>query len=226
MPLGYWEPKDLGPDGQQIFWWGSHGTYGSPPDHDRGFIAHTSTRLCDPHPCWSAAQRVGTYNMQGPSKSITSTYGYNGYYLSPCKTPGWAFDIGKRPWQYVGAIASPTDSLSLPTRSCRPHRPMAYRSIPHCSIRRCSSRAAHGQRTNRRRRRSGTTTHRERVGGRRERTDFSSPSPKPSCTIACRSARCGRQLAVVRARLAAMVNADSALIRWRSARVTKPRTFL
>lgn len=112
MPLGYWEPKDLGPDGQQIFWWGSHGTYGSPPDHDRGFIApylDASLRPASVFEC--AAQRVGTYNMQGPSKSITSTYGYNGYYLSPCKTPGWAFDIGKRPWQYVSAIASPTELL-------------------------------------------------------------------------------------------------------------------
>lgn len=109
MPLAYWSVEDIG-SGEQIFWWGSHGTATLPPDHAAGFISpfldsglrEASVFECPDQP-WES------YRPQGPSKSITSTYGYNGYYLSPAKTPGWAFNIGHRPWRRIADIHQPSD---------------------------------------------------------------------------------------------------------------------
>lgn len=104
MPLAYWDTADIG-GGEQVFWWGSHGTSTTPPDFARGFISpflDSSLNVGSVFECPS--QPWGTYRPQGPSRSVTSTYGYNGYYLSPAKTPGWGLTIGGRPWQRVGSI--------------------------------------------------------------------------------------------------------------------------
>lgn len=108
MPLAYWSSADIG-SGPQIFWWGTHGTPSTPPDYQRGFIApyldaalHAGSVFECPNQPW------GTYRPQGPSRTITSTYGYNGYYLSPSKTPGWAFSIDHRPWRRISDIHHPT----------------------------------------------------------------------------------------------------------------------
>ena len=108
MPLAYWSTQDIG-SGPQIFWWGSHGTSVMSPDFSRGFLApylsaglHAGSLFECPSQAW------GTYRPQGPSRSITSTYGYNGYFLSPAKTPGWGDAIGHRPWQRVSSLASPS----------------------------------------------------------------------------------------------------------------------
>lgn len=112
MPLAYWEAPDL-IDGQQVFWWGTHGTLDTPPEHARGFLgpfldaslARGSVFECPDQP-W------GTYRAQGPgARWITSTYGYNGYYLSPSKTPGWGAGISERPWRRLGEIARPSELL-------------------------------------------------------------------------------------------------------------------
>lgn len=107
MPLAYWSAADIG-SGQQRFWWGSHGTPTQPPDYDRGFVApYLDSRLHDGSVFECPSQPWGTYRPQGPSRSITSTYGYNGYYLSPAKTPGWAASIGHRPWRRLSDIPRP-----------------------------------------------------------------------------------------------------------------------
>lgn len=108
MPLGYWSSEDIG-SGSQIFWWGTHGTTTLPPDYDNGFIApYLDSTLNDGSVFECPAQPWGTYRPQGPSRTITSTYGYNGYYLSPSKTPGWAFEIGHRPWRRIAEISQPS----------------------------------------------------------------------------------------------------------------------
>lgn len=107
MPLAYWSIEDIG-SGPQVFWWGTHGTTAAPPDYDRGFIApYLDSTLRDGSVFECPNQPWGTYRPQGPSRSITSTYGYNGYYLSPAKTPGWAFSIGHRPWRRTSDIQQP-----------------------------------------------------------------------------------------------------------------------
>lgn len=110
MPLGYWDTPDLGPSGEQIFWWGTHGTPTTRPDHQAGFIApFLEANLAAKSAFECPDQAWGTYRAQGPSRSPTSTYGYNGYYLSPAKTPGWAAMIGFRPWRRLDEIRQPTE---------------------------------------------------------------------------------------------------------------------
>lgn len=107
MPLAYWSTTDIG-SGPQVFWWGTHGTPTSAPVYTRGFLApylDSSLRPGSVFECPS--QPWGTYKPQGPSRTITSTYGYNGYYLSPPQAPGWAFSIGHRPWQRLTTIREP-----------------------------------------------------------------------------------------------------------------------
>jgi len=109
MPLAYWELADIG-TGPQIFWWGTHGTATTPPDYSRGFLfPYLDTSLTARSVLECPSQAWGTYKPQGPSKSNTSTYGYNGYFLSPAKTPGWGASIAFRPWQRVSNLTRPTD---------------------------------------------------------------------------------------------------------------------
>ncbi len=111
MPLAYWSTQDIGA-GPQIFWWGSHGSASTPPDFSRGFLApYLSAGLNEGSIFECPSQAWGTYRPQGPSRSITSTYGYNGYFLSPAKTPGWGDSIGHRAWQRVSSLPSPSSLL-------------------------------------------------------------------------------------------------------------------
>ena len=45
-----------------------------------------------------------SYIPQGASGGLTTTYGYNGYYLCPPATPGWSWTIGHRPWQRTTTV--------------------------------------------------------------------------------------------------------------------------
>jgi len=102
MPLSYWSADDIG-TGPVVYWWGTSESGGV--DHTRGFVfpylqaqpGERSVFECPMQP-W------GSYRAQGAAKKITSTYGYNGYYLSPSQTPGWAFEIGHRPWLDFGHV--------------------------------------------------------------------------------------------------------------------------
>jgi prepilin-type N-terminal cleavage/methylation domain-containing protein len=107
MPLASWRDT-----GEQIFWWGSHGTSLTPPSYSAGLLTpylDSALTLKSVFDCPS--QAWGTYRPQGPSRAPTSTYGYNGYFLAPETTPGWADSIGHRPWQRVGDLVQPTRLL-------------------------------------------------------------------------------------------------------------------
>lgn len=107
MPLAYWSTADVG-GGPQVFWWGTHGSSTAPPDHEAGFIApYLDSGLREGSVFECPSQAWGTYRPQGPSRSVTSTYGYNGYYLSPSKTPGWAYSISHRRWRQLGDVRQP-----------------------------------------------------------------------------------------------------------------------
>lgn len=109
MPLAYWDVADIG-TGPQVFWWGTHGTPTAPPDLSRGFIAPYLDASLGPRSAFECpCQPWGSYRPQGPAKSPTSTYGYNGYFLSPAKTPGWGAAIGFRPWQRVSNLVRPAE---------------------------------------------------------------------------------------------------------------------
>lgn len=124
MPLAYWHSDDIG-TGEQRFWWGSHGSASTSVNHEVGFIApYLSAGLGTRSVFECPSQPWGSYRAQGPSREPTSTYGYNGYYLSPAKTPGWATAISFRPWRRLAEIDQPSQLLVfadtlLPTTPAR-----------------------------------------------------------------------------------------------------------
>lgn len=152
MPLAYWQNSDIvaanaafGTPGstEQIFWWGSHGTLDTPVDYGRGFIApYLDASLSVRSVLECADQPWGTYEPQGPYGQVTSTYGYNGYYLSPAKTPGWGSVIGSRPWRRVFEIRLPSSLFVFadalidldPVRNCALLDPPNIYAAHHWSV--------------------------------------------------------------------------------------------
>ena len=110
MPLAYTSAADVGPGGMARYWWGSHGSAATPPDHGKGFLSpYLDANLSERSVFQCPGQKWGTYVPQGPgARWPTSTYGYNGYFLSPSKTPGYDAVIGNRPWQRVGDLRQPS----------------------------------------------------------------------------------------------------------------------
>lgn len=88
------------------YWWG---TGGNPPDFSDGplveYVEREAGRLDGLFEC--PAQLWGSYVPQGAANVPTTTYGYNGYYLCPKATPGWAFQIGHRPWRTTQTVTEP-----------------------------------------------------------------------------------------------------------------------
>lgn len=110
MPLAYFEAPDIPRGGEQVFWWGTHGTAEEGVKYSAGFIApFLDTTLNVKSVLECPSQPWGSYVPQGPTGKPTSTYGYNGYYLSPSKTPGWASSIRFRPWRRIFDLTSPID---------------------------------------------------------------------------------------------------------------------
>jgi prepilin-type N-terminal cleavage/methylation domain-containing protein/prepilin-type processing-associated H-X9-DG protein len=104
MPLAYWRvTRD---DDPITYWWGRDGYDGV--DHSAGFtwpflgsdLGESSVYECPQQP-------AGSYEPQGRSGQMTSTYGYNGYYLSPAQTPGWGDAIRDRPWRTIETVLDP-----------------------------------------------------------------------------------------------------------------------
>jgi prepilin-type N-terminal cleavage/methylation domain-containing protein len=88
------------------YWWGIGG---AEPDFEDGplvrYLDHQAGVEDGLYECPN--QPWGSYVPQGGTNGPTTTYGYNGYYLCPAATPGWAFDIGRRPWQTTDSIREP-----------------------------------------------------------------------------------------------------------------------
>ena len=111
MPLAYTDLADVG-TGDSIFWWGSAGNATGAIDLNRGFLSphvEPSRGASSVYECPS--QPPGTYRPQGSTGETSTTYGYNGYYLSPPKTPGWSFTIGHQRWKRVAEIPNPSTLL-------------------------------------------------------------------------------------------------------------------
>jgi prepilin-type N-terminal cleavage/methylation domain-containing protein/prepilin-type processing-associated H-X9-DG protein len=101
----------------RTFWWGQLNPDGV--DHTKGLMwpyLASELRAQGVYEC--PAQAYGTYSLQGKPfsepddpKWITSTYGYNGYFLSPARS-GWS-GIGRRPWQKVCSVQGPDQVLTF-----------------------------------------------------------------------------------------------------------------
>jgi prepilin-type processing-associated H-X9-DG protein/prepilin-type N-terminal cleavage/methylation domain-containing protein len=91
-PLAWWQERP-----PRYFW----GANGNPPDFSRGllrpYLDADASDLDGLYDC--PEQPWGSYQPQGAAGAPTTTYGYNGYYLSPAATPGWASSIKHRPWR-------------------------------------------------------------------------------------------------------------------------------
>jgi len=116
MPLAYFEAEHIG-NGDAVYWFGSDGRVTGRVEYERGLL---SPYLSAGQGEWSVyecpEQPWGTYSPQTRTGQITTTYGYNGYYLSPRMTPGWGGRhgaIGRQRWQRLSTIARTSDVLAF-----------------------------------------------------------------------------------------------------------------
>lgn len=101
-----------------LYWWGRIEAGGI--DHKAGFVwPYLQSELKKNSVYECPAQRYGSYGLQGKPagepdspKWITSTYGYNGYYLSPPQSC-WENDIGDRPWQKITTVKRPDEIFAF-----------------------------------------------------------------------------------------------------------------
>lgn len=105
MPLAYTEFEIIGA-GPPVYWWGTNES--GIVDHEKGFVWPYLQTVPAPGSVFECPEQPwGSYRPQGAAQSITSTYGYNGYYLTPSQTPGFSFQIGHRPWQVLSRVKDP-----------------------------------------------------------------------------------------------------------------------
>ena len=96
----------------RTYWWGRIQQEGI--DHTKGFVwPYLQSALAKNSVYECPSQRYGSYQLQGKPpgepdhpKWITSTYGYNGYYLCP-PASGWR-NIKDRPWQKITTVRRPS----------------------------------------------------------------------------------------------------------------------
>ena len=111
-PAAYWRQEQIG-SGPVVYWFGADAPENTPDG------APSSGLLT---PFFSAAraergalecpeQPAGTYTPQTKHLKFSTTYGYNGYYLTPLMTPGWGDQIGSRPWRRTADIVQPSSLL-------------------------------------------------------------------------------------------------------------------
>ncbi|GMU81103.1 MAG: hypothetical protein AMXMBFR47_09740 [Planctomycetota bacterium] len=111
IPAAYTTARIIG-NGPPVFWWGAMES--DRIDHERGFVwPYLRSDLRESGVFECPNQPWGSYAPQGLETAITSTYGYNGYYLSPPHTPGWSSQISGRPWQTVERVGAPSTVLAF-----------------------------------------------------------------------------------------------------------------
>lgn len=111
MPLAYTNTEIIGA-GPPVYWWGTNDD--TSVDHARGFVwpyLRSELRADSVYEC--AEQPIGSYQFQGAAQAVTSTYGYNGYYLSPPHASAWSWSIGHRPWLNLDALRDPSRVLAF-----------------------------------------------------------------------------------------------------------------
>jgi len=108
---GYFPPAYQSDSGTH--WWGQKSPDGI--DHTKGFAwPYLQSTLKEKSIYECPSQPYGSYELQAKPASalddpkwITSTYGYNGYYLSPSRT-AWP-NIDFRPWRKVTTVLHPSE---------------------------------------------------------------------------------------------------------------------
>ncbi|MFM9995079.1 MAG: type II secretion system protein [Phycisphaerales bacterium] len=96
------------------YWWGRVDGGSGAVVYEPGFLVPYLAREPGERSAYECpAQPWGSYRAQpinaAPPGAPTSTYGYNGYALTPRATPGWNATIGYRPWKRLGDVDRPAD---------------------------------------------------------------------------------------------------------------------
>jgi len=87
------------------YWWG---TNTNPPDYEKGFLAPFIGPAGSDYDVYQCPEQPpGSYRPEGVARAITTTYGYNGYYLAPPTVPGWGAQIGHRRWMTLHEVKNP-----------------------------------------------------------------------------------------------------------------------
>lgn len=103
MPLAYTDPDIIG-SRPAVYWWGTNDA--GHVDHTQGFVWPYLPSDLRPEGLFECPnQPWGSYKPQGAAEQITSTYGYNGYYLCPPHA-AWP-DIVHQPWKDVDQLYWP-----------------------------------------------------------------------------------------------------------------------
>jgi prepilin-type N-terminal cleavage/methylation domain-containing protein len=115
MPLAYIEPPDVGFFADGVFWFGTDGRVTGQVDYAKGLLSPYVGAAADADGVYECPdQREGTYRPQAATGARTTTYGYNGYYLSPSKTPGWGGTwgpISEQSWKRLSMLGRPSELL-------------------------------------------------------------------------------------------------------------------
>jgi prepilin-type N-terminal cleavage/methylation domain-containing protein len=136
MPAAESPPNDAEAD--TVYWFGAVGNISGTVQSERGFLApYLESTLHDTSVFECPQQPWGSYEAQTAPGTATTTYGYNGYFLCPSKTPGWQFMIGHRPWRRTWEIRQPAELMIFadtllagdpPRNSALLDPPMLFRS--------------------------------------------------------------------------------------------------
>jgi hypothetical protein len=114
-----------------VYWWGRAAADGSGVRHADGFLSpYLAGGLGEGTAFECPSQAWGSYVPEGATEEATTTYGYNGYYLSPSRTPGWSESIGHRPWLRLDRVLRPSEVMvfadtMLPGSSSGVGRPLS-----------------------------------------------------------------------------------------------------
>lgn len=101
-----WAMPAAEPDSDPIrYWWGA--AFQDRIEHELGMTwPYLQGELRDAGVYECPEQPYGTYDeCQGVAGELSSTYGYNAYFLTPSRAPGWREQIGRRPWQNLDQLA-------------------------------------------------------------------------------------------------------------------------
>ncbi len=125
-------PLGSGAPSTNTYWWGSFTGPDSMVIPETGFLSRfidSTLNIRSVYECPS--QPWGTYSAQPDALAAnpqpTSTYGYNGFYLSPSRVPGYSSEIGFRPWRRTADIRTPS-SLFVFADAMLPRAPLLRNS--------------------------------------------------------------------------------------------------